>query len=82
MPSISQIDFCASGKCSIRKPPPFFLLKKPLKPHRLPCLAPMSSRSTTSRSPGPAPFTPTGPDRQCAVVRSMSRTSSAESLFL
>ena len=28
---------CASGKCSVRKPPPFFLLKKPLKPQRLSC---------------------------------------------
>ena len=32
---MSQIDFCASGKWSVRKPPPFFLEKKPLKPHRL-----------------------------------------------
>ena len=32
---MSQIDFCASGKCSVRKPPPFCLEKKPLKPHRL-----------------------------------------------
>ncbi len=63
MPWKSQIDFCACGKCSVRKPPPFFLLKKPLKPHRLSSLAPMSSRSTTSRSPGSAPFTPTGPER-------------------
>ncbi|MNY65499.1 hypothetical protein D3C86_2027730 [compost metagenome] len=63
MPLKSQIDFCASGKWSVRKPPPFFFEKKPLKPHRLSCLAPMSSRSTTSRSPGSAPFTPTGPER-------------------
>ena len=54
---------CASGKWSARKPPPFFLEKKPLKPQRLSGSAPMSSRSTTSRSPGSAPFTPTGPER-------------------
>jgi hypothetical protein len=28
---MSQIDFCASGKWSVRKPPPFCLEKKPLK---------------------------------------------------
>src|SRR6202011_676527 len=38
-PEISQIDFCASGKWSVRKPPPFFLEKNPLKPHRLSGLA-------------------------------------------
>src|SRR5882672_7642317 len=31
-PDMSQIDFCASGKWSVRKPPPFFFEKKPLKP--------------------------------------------------
>jgi hypothetical protein len=78
---MSQIDFCASGKWSVRKPPPFFFEKKPLKPHRLSGSAPMSSRSTTSRSPGSAPSTPIGPLRKCTIDRSMSRTSSAESLF-
>ena len=35
MPWKSQIDFCACGKWSVRKPPPFCLEKKPLKPHWL-----------------------------------------------
>jgi len=39
MPWKSQMDFCAWGKWSVRKPPPFFLLKKPLKPQRLSSLA-------------------------------------------
>src|ERR1700756_3143800 len=64
---MSQIDFCASGKWSVRKPPPFCLEKKPLKPQRLCFKAPTSSRSTTSRSPGSAPFTPIGPDRKCTI---------------
>ena len=79
---MSQIDFCANGKWSVRKPPPFFLEKKPLKPHRLSGRAPTSSRSTTSRSPGSAPSTPIGPDRKCTMVRSMSRTSSADFVVL
>ena len=59
----SQIDFCASGKCSVRKPPPLVLLKKPLKPHILSSLAPMSSRSISqgcnpSTRPGTAPTMP------------------------
>ncbi len=82
MPLKSQMDFCASGKWSVRKPPPFCFEKKPLKPHSLSVLAPMSSRSTTSRSPGSAPLTPIGPDRKWTIDRSMSRTSSAESSFL
>ncbi len=82
MPWKSQMDFCACGKCSVRNPPPLLRLKKPLNPHRLSGLAPMSSRSTTSRSPGSAPSTPTGPDRKCTVDRSTSRTSSALSSFL
>src|ERR1700730_423677 len=82
MPWKSQIDFCASGKWSVKNPPPFCLEKKPLKPHRLSFIGPTSSRSTTSRSPGSAPLTPIGPDKKCTIDRSISRTSSAESLFL
>ncbi len=37
--------------------------------------------STTSRSPGSAPSTRTGPDSMCARLRSTSRTSLAESLL-
>ena len=81
MPSMSQMDFWAKGKWSVRNPPPLFLEKKPLNPHRLSGRAPTSSRSTTSRSPGSAPSTPIGPDRKWTVERSTSRTSSAESLF-
>jgi hypothetical protein len=33
VPWMSQIDFCACGKCSVRNPPPFFFEKKPLNPH-------------------------------------------------
>ena len=62
MPLKSQIDFWAegNGRSGSRR---HCFGEKPLKPQRLSGLAPMSSRSTTSRSPGWAPFTPTGPDR-------------------
>ena len=63
MPLKSQIDFWAEGKWVGQEAAAIVLEKKPLKPQRLSGLAPMSSRSTTSRSPGWAPFTPTGPDR-------------------
>jgi hypothetical protein len=79
---MSQIDFCASGKWSVRKPPPFFLEKKPLKPQGLSGRMPISRMSTTRRSPGSAPCTPIGPERKWTMLRSISRTSSADSLFL
>src|SRR3954463_2621509 len=42
---------------------------------------PRSRMSTTSRSPGSAPSTSTGPLSMCATVRSTSRTSFEESLL-
>lgn len=74
MPSKSQMALQASGKWSVRKPPPFSRSKMPVKPHSCPSRGPKSRISTTSRSPGMAGWllpssTRNGPLRLCTCTR-------------
>ncbi len=79
---MSQIDFCASGKWSVRKPPPFFLEKKPLKPQRLSGKRADVEEVDHQQIARLRALDADRPRRKCTIDRSISRTSSAESLFL
>lgn len=70
------------GYMSSKKPPPFSLAKMPVNPHGASSWHCTSMISTSRTSPGSAPSISNGPVRKWTRVRSTSRMSLAESLFL